>query len=232
MEIKLSMVIYALLAGILPALLWLMFWLREDNKRPEPRRLLVRTFVLGMCAVIIVLPFQKFTDELFPGYGLSAFLIWAILEELFKFGAAYFGGIRELEDNEPLDPMIYMITAALGFVALENTLFIINPLLQQDLVGGVITGNFRFIGASLLHVISSAAVGAGMALSFYKSRTIQIEDFLIGFMLAVIIHTSFNLFILNQPGFHAFKTFSILWGGIALLLLFFEKVKRIKPNES
>lgn len=230
MNFDLSTILYALAGGILPAIFWLIFWLREDNRRPEPRRLIVRTFILGMCSVIVVLPFQKIVGDTFPGYWLLPFLLWAILEEGFKFGAAYMGGLKDIEDNEPIDPMIYMITAALGFVALENTLFIINPLLQQDLIGGVITSNFRFIGASLLHVLSSAVIGAGISVSFYESKKIKKFDFTIGFIVGVLIHTVFNLFILSQQGFGMLKTFGVLWIGIAVLILLFEKVKRIAPT--
>lgn len=230
MPSNISTILFALAGGILPAIFWLWFWLREDSKRPEPKRLIIRTFILGMVAVLLVLPFQRYVDHIFPGYTLTTFLVWAFLEELFKFLAAYFGGLKNKEDNEPLDPMIYMITAAVGFIALENTLFIINPLLQQDLTGGIITGNFRFIGASLLHILSSSMIGIGIALSFYKSKEIQVEDLMIGFCLATITHTIFNLFILNQPGFGVFKTFSVLWIGIAILMLVFERIKRIKPT--
>ena len=230
MNTDLSTILYALAGGILPAVFWLVFWLREDDRRPEPRRLIARTFLLGMCAVIVVLPFQKLVGDTFPGYGLIAFLLWALLEEGFKFGAAYMGGLKDIEDNEPIDPMIYMVTAALGFVALENTLFIINPLLQKDMVGTVLTGNFRFIGASLLHIISSAAIGAGISVSFYESKKIKKRDFALGLTVGVLIHTVFNIFILTQKGFGIFKTFGILWLGIAVLILLFEKVKRISPT--
>src|SRR3989344_5332355 len=144
-----STLVYALIGGILPAVLWLIFWLQEDRKRPEPKRLILRTFIFGMMAVLLVIPFQKSVDSIFPGVGLVAFLLWAILEEGFKLGAAYFGGLKSKEDNEPVDPLIYMITAALGFVALENSLFIITPLLDNDAAMGVIVGNMRFVGASL-----------------------------------------------------------------------------------
>lgn len=180
MNSDLGTILYALAGGILPAIFWLLFWLREDERRPEPRRLVIRTFILGMCSVIVVLPFQKIVGDTFPGFGLLPFLLWATLEEGFKFGAAYMGGLKEIDDNEPIDPMIYMITAALGFVALENTLFIFNPLLQKDLIGGLLTSNFRFIGSSLLHVLSSAVIGAGIAVSFYKSKKIKKMDFFIG----------------------------------------------------
>src|SRR3989338_8162046 len=161
-------IFYAVLGGILPALLWLSFWLREDRKHPEPKGLIGKTFLFGMLAVIVVLPFQKGVDAVFPDLMLPAIFLWAVLEECFKFGAGYFGGIHSVEDNEPVDPMIYMITAALGFVALENTLFIIGPLLGDDILKGVITGNLRFIGASLLHVVSSGIIGFALSLSFYK----------------------------------------------------------------
>ena len=129
---------YALLGGILPALVWLLFWLREDRKNPEPNNLILKTFLLGMISVILVLPFQKGVEMITPSLGALAILLWAILEEVFKLGAGYFGGLHSKEDNEPIDPIIYMITAALGFVALENTLFIMGPLLGEDVARTVL----------------------------------------------------------------------------------------------
>lgn len=241
MSLDLSTLLYALAGGILPAVFWLVFWLREDERRPEPRRLIIRTFILGMCSVLVVIPFQKFIGNIFmegdnfPTNGLIVvllFMLWAVVEEIFKFGAAYLGGLKEIEDNEPVDPMIYMITAALGFVALENTLFIFNPLFQQDLIGGVLTGNFRFIGSSLLHILSSATIGAGIAVSFYEDKKIKKRDFFLGFVVAILIHTVFNMFIISQQGFGVFKTFAILWLGVMILMLLFERVKRIQPKNS
>src|SRR3989344_694248 len=127
-----SQIIYALAGGVLPALIWLAFWLHEDYKHPEPRGLILKTFLLGMLAVVFVLPFQKGVDFLFPGMTFIAILLWVILEELFKLGAAYIGGLKSVDDNEPINPIIYMITAALGFVALENALFIFGPLLVGE----------------------------------------------------------------------------------------------------
>ena len=159
-----SQVIYALLGGILPALVWLLFWLREDRKNPEPKRLIMRTFILGMIAVILVLPLQKGVEMLFAGgITILSLAVWAFLEEGLKLGAGYFGGLASREDNEPIDPMIYMITAALGFVSLENALFILGPMLGGDIATSIITGNLRFIGASLLHEVTSAIIGVSIS---------------------------------------------------------------------
>ncbi len=219
-------IIYALVGGILPAIIWLLFWLEEDRQRPEPRKLIAQTFLLGMCATVLVIPLEKLVANVLPGEGASAFFMWAILEEALKFFAAYIA-LRSKEDNEPLDPLIYMIVAALGFVALENTLFIANPLLIQNLTGGVLTADLRFIGASLLHVVSSATIGAALALSFFKSKAVQTTYLWTGFLLAVIFHTTFNLFIIHQAQEYTLATFGVVWFGVILLFLLFEKVKAI-----
>jgi len=225
--IDMETAIYALLGGILPALIWLAFWLREDARHPEPRGLILRTFILGMGAVILVLPFQKAVDNLLPGMTVAAILWWVILEEVFKFIAAYFGGLKSIEDNEPIDPIIYMITAALGFVALENTLFLFGPLLGEDTMRSVITGNLRFIGASLLHVVSSGFVGVSLAFSFYKSRRKRVILTMFGLILAIVIHTGFNLAIIHWNNSGAMLAFSLVWISVVLLLLAFERTKKI-----
>ena len=65
-----------------------------------------------------------------------------------------------------------MITAALGFASLENTLFIIKTFSDGGILSGVDIGNMRFIGATLLHTASSAIVGAFMAFSLRKNKRI------------------------------------------------------------
>ena len=225
--INASSFIYALLGGLLPALIWLAFWLREDYKHPEPRGLILRTFLLGMVAVILVLPFQKVVEIFFPGMVLPAIILWVLLEEVFKFGAAYMGGLRSVEDNEPVDPIIYMITAALGFVALENTLFILGPLISDDITRSLITGNLRFIGSSLLHVTSSGMIGVFLALSFYKSRREHIILTLVALVLAVALHTGFNIAIVRWNNAGAMLAFGFVWIVVVLLLLAFEKAKTI-----
>jgi protease PrsW len=222
--IEADTVIYALLGGILPALVWLAFWLREDYRHPEPRGLILKTFILGMIAVALVLPFQKMVDALLPGMTL----LWVVLEELFKFGAAYLGGLRSVEDNEPIDPIIYMITAALGFVALENALFLFGSIVGKDIAGSFITGNLRFIGASLLHVVSSGIVGFSLAFSFYKSMKEHVILTICALTLAVIFHTGFNLFIVHWGNSGAMLAFGLVWIGVVLLLLAFEKTKTIR----
>ncbi len=222
-----DIIFYALLGGIMPSLIWLAFWLREDYRHPEPKALILKTFLLGMASVGLVLPFQDAIDNWLPGMAFAAILLWVVFEETFKLGAAYVGGINTTADNEPIDPMIYMITAALGFAAMENTLFIIEPLIGEKILDGVITGNLRFIGASLLHVVSSGIVGAFLAFSFYKSRHERIKMVALGLLLAIITHTAFNLLLIKWNTSGAILGFGLVWIGVILLLLAFERAKAI-----
>lgn len=226
-----SEVIYALLGGILPALLWLIFWLREDKKNPEPKSLVLRTFVLGMLAVGVIAVFAILFEEraLSITRQLSVYsIIWlALIEEILKFGAAYFGGLRSKEDNEPIDPLIYMITAALGFVALENALFVFSPLIRGEIFQSILTSNARFIGASLLHVVSSGIIGVALSFSFYKKASSRIIIGLVGIVGAVVIHTLFNstITIFKENG--SMIASFIVWIGVIFLLWAFERSKAI-----
>ncbi|MBX4206217.1 PrsW family intramembrane metalloprotease [Candidatus Parcubacteria bacterium] len=222
--------IFAVLGGILPALLWLLFWLREDWRNPEPNVVILRTFLLGMVAVALVIPLQKAIASAIPGLLALQIVLWALAEEAFKFGAAWFGGISSREDNEPVDPLVYMLTAATGFTAAENTLFILGPLLGHDMAQGVLTGNMRFIGASLLHVVSSGILGGFLAYSFYKSRKRRMRAAMKGLFWAALFHASFNLLILYRGDTGLTAAFVAVWIGAIGLLWTFERVKAIASN--
>lgn len=215
--------------GVIPAVFWLLFWLYEDKARPEPRGLILKTFIMGMLIVPVVIPLQRIGFTVFS-VGTMAFVIVSITEELFKYGAARLGALGKEANNEPLDPVIYMITVALGFAAVENTLF----LIQEAQLGGsisslVITGNLRFMGATLLHVISSATVGVCMSLTFYNKAFTKKVAVVVGLILAIILHTVFNLLIIHSVNTSIFATFTFVWVGVVILLLLFEKIKTIRP---
>ncbi|HEY4515274.1 MAG TPA: PrsW family glutamic-type intramembrane protease [Candidatus Paceibacterota bacterium] len=226
---------FILCAGILPPLVWLWYWLREDTRRPEPRKLLVITFFFGAAIVLIpVLPLQALANNMLPS-GVFLLLVWAFIEEISKFGVAFFVDFRNKSYNEPIDAMIYLITIALGFAAFENTLFIFKELNQSGVHISIITALIRFIGATLLHVCSSATIGSFVALSYCRSLKDKILFISTGVILATVIHTLFNFFILSKGTLEGsggiISVFSVLWIGVICLLLFFEKVKQINCKE-
>jgi RsiW-degrading membrane proteinase PrsW (M82 family) len=216
--------------GVLPALLWLWFWLQEDSKRPEPRRRIAAAFLGGMVAVILALPLERETQSLAGANSfLLVFLLWAVIEEVLKLFFAFITTLSKRDMDEPIDGLIYLITTALGFAALESVLFLFTPLQHGLLFQGFITGNLRFIGAMVLHTLTSGLIGLSIALSFYRRPWAKFYYLLIGLAVAVILHTLFNFFIMTSDQSYVFLVFSFVWLAVVLLILSFEKVKTLRP---
>lgn len=218
----------AFLAGLIPALFWLWFWLREDSCKPEPKALVASAFIAGMLIVPLVLPLQKFAMDRF--YGDNLIFVWVIIEEVLKYAAALIVVLWNRAVDEPIDAIIYMIAIALGFSALENALFIYNPLVVGDYANSFLTGNFRFLGATLLHVLASGTVGVFMALAFYKRDLVRIAAATVGLFVAIILHALFNFFIMDASGETVLGVFMFVWMGVIVFFLLFEKVKLIEKH--
>lgn len=226
-----EMFVYAFLGGLLPSLIWMWFWMHESHRHNEPKSIITLTFVAGMCTVFLVFPFQKYLPELLGmTKGSTATLtLWAFLEEFFKFAAAWICALKiKSVFNEPIDAFIYMMTAALGFVAMENTFYMLAPLLQGDTVSSIMTGNLRFMGASLLHVVASGSMSVFIAYAYYKNFKVKEIFWIIGLLLATLIHTLFNYFIYKSASEHLFLIFSFVWITTVILIIALEKVKLIK----
>lgn len=216
----------AFLGGLIPALFWLWFWLREDKARPEPKTLIFSAFIAGMAIVTLVLPLQKFAIGRF--HGETLIYVWVIIEEVLKYSAALIVVLWNKAVDEPIDCIIYMISIALGFAALENALFIFNPLVAGEFANSFLTGNFRFLGATLLHVLASGTVGVMMALAFYKRDVLKVAYATMGLFAAIVLHALFNFFIMDASGETILGVFLFVWMGIIILFLVFEKVKHLE----
>lgn len=214
----------AFVSSLVPAIFWLWFWLREDKKNPEPLLLIAITFIAGMAVVPLALPLQKLAIDIYTGDNLV--YVWVIIEEVLKYAMALAVIFWNRAVDEPIDMVIYMIAIALGFAALENTLFILNPLAVGDYINTALTGSFRFLGSSLLHVLASGTVGVFLALSYYKSNVMKLAFGMIGLCIAIVLHALFNFFIMEASGETILAVFLFVWIGIIILFLLFEKIKQ------
>jgi RsiW-degrading membrane proteinase PrsW (M82 family) len=222
--------ILSFILGLIPALIWMWFWLKEDT-HPEPAKMITLSFIGGMAAVLFVLPVQKLIYNYLGDHETLSFILWASVEEIFKFGFVYFIALRNKKiTDEPVDDIIYLIISALGFVTFENTLFLLDSVHSGNFLDVIIHGNLRFIGASLLHTMSSATIGICMALSFYKNKTTKALYTISGIIIAIVLHTSFNLLIISQAEGNIFFIFGTVWISIVILLLLFEKVKHLRQK--
>ena len=226
-----STFIIAFLAGVLPSLLWLWFWLREDSN-PEPKWFILINFLGGFLAVIAAIFAERYIANIVVNNEALRYTLWAGVEELFKFIVVAVIALSSDYNDEPIDAMIYSITVALGFAALENAFFLFQPLLGGDIAQSIMTGNMRFIGATLVHVVSSAVIGFGLGFVFYKGYIAKFIAVIVGLSAAITLHSAFNLSIINGTTSDTLKAFAWVWGAVIILIILFEEIKVVKPKVS
>ena len=220
-------IILAVIVGTIPAVLWLLFWLREDDQgRREPIGLIVTTFIAGMVSVLLVLPIEKYISALRLDHSITITL-WAAAEEMLKFIA--FTLILAKSDflDEPVDYPIFLMTAGLGFAALENAMYLIHPVAVNDGTVSFLTGNLRFLGSTLLHSVTSGLIGISIGLAFFKSLGTKIFYGFFGILSAIALHSVFNFFIMEKNGENFLQVFGFLWVVTIIIMLLFEKLRRM-----
>ncbi len=214
------------LLGLFPSIFWLWFWLQEDKENPEPIPVLSVVFLMGFIAVIFVLPIQKFIEASIGSHELQL-ILWATAEELIKYLAVVVVIYRTNLADEPIDWPIYMITSALGFAALENALFLVKPISVGATAVGLLTGQLRFLGATLLHTVTSGIIGLSLGISVHMSGIKRYAHLLFGLSLAISLHSVFNFFIIKNNGSDFLKVFAFLWVVTIIVMLLFEKIRRM-----
>lgn len=225
------MIYLAISLGILPALVWIFFYLQEDP-HPEPKRLILLTFIVGSLMAVPVLIFQLLTQDALNFFNIKAIIIsiiaLALIEEIFKFVAAFWVINKNPEFNEPIDAMIYLITAALGFATIENILImgnIFSLTSAASLTTAVSTSALRFIGATLLHALASGLLGYYWAIGIIKKSLPKYLGY--GLIFAVLIHTGFNYLIMRFQSINFLYPSLFLILGAIFVLVDFENLRKM-----
>ena len=222
---------YALIAGLLPSLIWLWFWLREDSEHGEPKWLLAASFFGGFVAVLVAIFVEKVISQNVVDDNLK-YVLWAATEEILKFLAVIVIVLKSKYNDEPLKPMIYCIVVALGFAALENALFLVEPVSIGAIAQSIITGNMRFIGATLVHIVSSATIGFALGLTFYRGMISKFFAIVVALVAAITIHSIFNISVISTDPNDILKIFAWIWLAVVILIILFEEVKAVKPRST
>ncbi|MGC9046668.1 MAG: PrsW family intramembrane metalloprotease [Minisyncoccia bacterium] len=184
--------------SLLPGFAWLIIFLHEDI-HPEPKYYLLKTFGIGIGIALPVYGletlFNFITKQLHFSPLLFLVFVLALIEELSKFIAAKIAVYKNKNFDEPVDAMIYTITAALGFATIEN--LISASGYAVDLNYAIKFLSLRFAGATMLHALTGGFIGYFWGKSIQSKKQINI---FYGLIIAIILHFIFNsLIILLQP---------------------------------
>lgn len=218
--------------GLLPPIAWLLVYLREDTDH-EPFYLILLTFLGGIAAAIAALIIQRAFLSQFDlvRQFIIVFAAIAVIEEYMKYLVVKFLVLRNPAFDRPVDGMIYMVTAGMGFAAMENILFLYfqayDPhllLFENFLLAGRLSAA-RFIGANLLHALSSLVVGYFLAKAWFHPKRHHLIA--AGIILASILHAVFNYLIILRDKIPGGLVYLIALLGMALVIVLidFHKLK-------
>jgi RsiW-degrading membrane proteinase PrsW (M82 family) len=224
---ELKQIIFIPLLSLLPCILWLWYFSsRSLYKRPSIRVLGV-TFFLGALATIpalfLNLEGQEFFREQFGDNQFSHTLVLLFIvgpvEELVKLLAVYLYAYRKPQFDEPLDGVIFSATAALGFAAVENVVY----LGQHDPMLVLLRGPLSNPG----HALFSALWGLSLSRAKAAPNLVRTRFSIIawGLLGASLLHSLFDIMLL------ASSRWSILFFAILVAVmaaLFFWVRSRIK----
>ncbi len=190
--------VFTLVLAVVPSALILRYFIRRDEF-PEPRRAIAITFAWGVASIVpaVLLAFgllvavdaavgDEVTDPWLRGAGI-AFFGAAIPEELFKFAVLYFYCRRLNDFDEPMDGIVYGVTASLGFATLENILYVAD--------GGVAVAIVRAFTAVPGHALLGVIMGFYFGLAHFEPRRRGLL-LVAAYVSPVIFHGLYNTVLL------------------------------------
>lgn len=215
----------------LPVYVTLALWI--DRYEPEPRRLLVWTFVWGAgAATLIALIVNSIGIEVVGAeYGSDVGEIYGgsvsapIVEESAK-AAALFGVYRwrRSELDGVLDGIVYAAMVGLGFATTENILYYGTEAVEDDVgVGAVFV--MRGIASPFAHPVFTAMTGIGLALAATSaSRARRFWAPALGLLAAMLLHAAWNTSTIDENAFVA--TFLLVMFPVFVALIVVSVVAR------
>jgi protease PrsW len=187
-----------ILVAFTPGLFWLWFFLRLDRYRPEPKRLIAITFLLG-CVSTIPAGLVNTTfgvGELVVSqpdlltFATAMLLVVGPIEELCKFTVVRLVPYRSLYFDEPMDGLVYGVTASLGFASLENLVYVMQYGPEVMLLRAPIS--------TVAHLVFGAIWGYALGQHHYSGgerRALVVAS--LG--LAAVVHGLFNVALFAFP---------------------------------
>ncbi len=220
--------IFAVAFSILVALFWLRWFRKKDKYEKEPERLVFQAFFAGALATVPSVFLESLlclrdwgSNVVLRDFFLS-FLWVALVEEFFKYLAVRMTVYRSIQFNEVMDGMVYMVSAALGFAAIENVGYMLGF--------GYAVGFSRAILSYLAHISFSAILGFYMGKAKIEGRR---NFILTGFIFAVLLHWLYNSFLVlgtaKASGGLLLLGLMVWVSGLILFLALVKKAQAISP---
>ena len=217
-----------LLVTILPSILIILFFVNSD-KFKEPKSEIIKVFIFGILITIPAYILNTFLGDFWYNNTkvsqnlISSFLTAAPVEEGLKLSILYYFVYKMKDFNEPLDGIVYGVTASLGFATLENIYYVY-----------LLADHFQTTSMALAVVRSFSAVpahavfGIFMGYFFMKYSFIKKGDNLFfAFIVPFVLHGCYNLFIASN----FFVSLSLVIIAWIVALRLFSRLKKTQKRK-
>jgi RsiW-degrading membrane proteinase PrsW (M82 family) len=196
--------------AVIPSVLLVCYFYRQDSIKPEPKGLIIKIFLLGIVSVVPVIFLESlvsFFNLLFVSSPVMfnlvrAFVVAGLCEEFIKLCVVKKFAYNNVHFDEVMDGVVYAVVASLGFACMENILYVMGSDIQ--------TAVLRAVTAVPAHAFDSGIMGyyIGKA-KFAESKKQERIFFCKGLAIAVFLHGLYDFCLFISPE----------WGcGFALLI--------------
>lgn len=218
------MILVLLLAAYLPPLAWLWFLRTRDRYEPEPKRLVLNLFLLGLGASVPALALGGAIDDALapiyasgvpaigfgPTFTIGSILVVALVASIAEVMKYLFASSRIRRDpnfNEPVDGMIYLASVGLGFAAAANAQYVIgmfnasldlSPSREAAFLAALQMAAIGAVLTTLAHASFSGIAG------YYLSRHVLFNKpfsfVIVGLVVATLLHSLYSLALPGAVG--------------------------------
>jgi RsiW-degrading membrane proteinase PrsW (M82 family) len=191
----------ALILSAVPALLWLGYFYLQDRHEPEPKHYVAGVYLLGAfgaarLAQFIQVDLLPTTEPDLAGVGLSfdailqAILVVGLAQEFAKFVVVRYTIYLSHEFDEPMDGIIYMTAAGIGFATAANIEYF-------NSVGGVYLdiGAANAVVTTMAHACFAGVLGYALGRAKFASHSGLQRNLVLfgGLVLAAVLNGVFHI---------------------------------------
>lgn len=190
------MFLILLLIALAPCLFLLWYFFHRDRYEPEPKKYIIKIYLLGASMVIpaalieyILHPVFNSTPSIIINAFIMSFFLIAPIEELLKFFVVKNWIYKQIEFDEIMDGIVYCVASSLGFATVENIIYVLDK--------GVGTGILRAFLSVPGHAFFGALMGYYVGQAKFNKPAERKLIFL-GLFWAIFVHGLYDFLLLTE----------------------------------
>ncbi len=221
--------LFLLILAILPSFLLGSYVYKKDVVEKEPKKLLVKLFLLGIFIIIPVFIIEIVLEEFGLGITNNQTIFEIFISSLFGIalieeGAKWFVTYKTSWSNDNFthvyDGIVYSVFVSLGFATFENILYV--------MIGGAGVAIIRAVLSVPGHMFFGVFMGYYLGLAKLTSENgnhSQSRKYkLLSFVMPIILHGIFDFCLLSQEGVLILIYIAFI---IILYIVSFRRIKQL-----